>query len=49
MAKNTGNGYREGAVRGRVQTSGRGGWTKRTATGRALGTKPSPWKGVRKK
>jgi hypothetical protein len=49
MAKNTGHGYRKGAVKGRVQTAGRNGWTKRTSTGRALGTKRSPWKGVRTK
>lgn len=49
MAKNTGNGHRKGAVTGRYQTAGKGGWTKRTSTGKRMGTKASPWKGVRKK
>jgi len=48
MAKNTGSGYRKGAVRNRAQTLTKHGWTKRVAGGRLLATKPSPWKGVRK-
>jgi hypothetical protein len=49
MAKNTGNGYRKGAVTERYQTAGKRGWTKRSSSGRSLGAKDSPWKGVRKK
>lgn len=48
MAKNTGNGYRKGAVKNRVQKLTKNGWTKRTSGGRSLGTKATPWKGVRK-
>ncbi|WP_328748623.1 hypothetical protein OHT57_24470 [Streptomyces sp. NBC_00285] len=53
MAKNTGAGYRQGAVRGRSQTrnSRTGSWTLRDAlTGKFLNGKSDskPFKGVRK-
>jgi len=49
MAKNTGQGRRQGEVKGRKQTAGKGGWTKRTNEGKKLaGPKPTPYKGVRK-
>ncbi len=52
MAKNTGAGFRRGAVRDRSQVENpkTGNWTKRDArTGRFLSGKPSaPYKGVRK-
>lgn len=52
MAKNTGEGSRKGAVKGRSQTQGAdGSWIKRdTKTGRFLGVKSTegPYKGVRK-
>ena len=48
MAKNTGKGYRKGAVKNRDQTLTRFDWTKRVRGGRFLATKSSPWKGVRK-
>jgi len=49
MAKNTGQGRRQGEVKGREQTAGKGGWTKRDPTGKKLaGPKPTPFKGVRK-
>lgn len=49
MAKNTGNGHRKGAVKDRYQTAGKGGYTKRDGSGKALGTKKTPYKGVRAK
>ncbi len=51
MAKNTGEGYREGAVRDRSQVKTPAGWTKRDSeTGRFLDVKSDgePFKGVRK-
>ncbi|WP_187279939.1 hypothetical protein [Quadrisphaera setariae] len=52
MAKNTGAGYRVGAVRGRSQTqTSTGVWVKRdNTTGQFLAQKSSrgPFKGVRK-
>ncbi|MFI2353049.1 hypothetical protein ACH492_40035 [Streptomyces sp. NPDC019443] len=52
MAKNTGAGYRRGAVKGRSQShSPRGGWTLRDAiSGKFLNVKSDskPFKGVRK-
>lgn len=49
MAKNTGLGYRKGAVRNRCQMPlPSGGWAKRIPGGRFLAVKASPWKGVRK-
>lgn len=51
MAKNTGNGCREGAVRDRSQVETPVGWVKRDSeTGRFLDVKSDgePFKGVRK-
>lgn len=52
MAKNTGNGFRRGAVTGRsqVQNPQTGVWTKRGQDGRFMDGKAggSPFKGVRK-
>ena len=51
MAKNTGKGYRKGAVKDRSQLKTPGGWTERDdETGRFLRGKPGdkPYKGVRK-
>jgi hypothetical protein len=51
MAKNTGNGYREGAVRNRSQLETRAGWTERDdTTGRFINVKADdkPFKGVRR-
>jgi hypothetical protein len=51
VAKNTGDGYREGAVRGRSQMKTPAGWVKRdSGTGRFLDVKSDgkPFKGVRK-
>lgn len=48
MAKNTGRGYRTGAVRGRSEFQHNGTWFKRdTATGRIMNGSPSQHKGVR--
>lgn len=52
MAKNTGRGWRRGAVRNRTQTFNPLSllWVKRdTKSGRLLKDKKTPWKGVRKK
>lgn len=49
MARNrpTGDNRRVGAVTGRSQFQFNGNWFKRnTETGRIMGGKPSPWKGV---
>jgi len=51
VAKNTGNGYRQGAVRDRSQLKTPAGWTKRDdETGRFLDVKSDgePFKGVRR-
>jgi hypothetical protein len=51
VAKNTGKGYREGAVRDRSQVQTPVGWVKRDSeTGRFLDVKSGdePFKGVRK-
>lgn len=51
VAKNTGNGYREGAVRDRTQVETPVGWVKRDSeTGRFLDVKADgePFKGVRR-
>lgn len=50
LAKNTGDGYRRGEVRGRSQSqTPNGDWTKRdTATGRYMDGSKEPFKGVRK-
>jgi hypothetical protein len=51
VAKNTGKGYREGAVRDRSQVKTPVGWAKRDSeTGRFLDVKSDgePFKGVRK-
>jgi hypothetical protein len=51
VAKNTGDGYREGAVRGRSQVETPVGWVKRDSeSGRFLDVKSDgePFKGVRK-
>ncbi len=51
MAKNTGAGYRRGAVTGRSQVRTATGWVKRNAdTGRFMDRKadPQPFKGVRR-
>jgi hypothetical protein len=51
VAKNTGKGYREGAVRDRSQVETPVGWVKRDGeTGRFLDVKSDgePFKGVRK-
>lgn len=51
MAKNTGKGYREGAVRDRSQLETPAGWTKRDSeTGRFMDVKSDgePFKGVRR-
>lgn len=51
MAKNTGKGYREGAVRDRSQLRTPAGWTKRDdETGRFMDVKSDgePFKGVRR-
>ena len=51
MAKNTGKGYREGAVKDRSQVQTSNGWTKRDSdTGRFMDVKSDgePFKGVRK-
>jgi hypothetical protein len=50
VAKNTGDGYREGAVKGRSQFVTPAGWVKRDSeTGRFLDVKSDgePFKGVR--
>jgi hypothetical protein len=50
LAKNTGKGYREGAVRNRsqFQTPG-GGWAKRDSkSGRIMNVSNEPFKGVSK-
>ncbi len=51
MAKNTGGGYRHGAVRSRSQVHTPSGWIKRDSnTGRFMDRKadPQPFKGVRR-
>jgi hypothetical protein len=50
VAKNTGKGYREGAVRDRSQVqTPNGDWTKRdTETGQFMQGSDKPFKGVRK-
>ena len=53
MARNTGRGYRIGALRGRTQSynAHNGRWVKRSAiTGRIMDVKanPQPFKGIRK-
>jgi hypothetical protein len=50
MAKNTGNGYRNGAVKTRSQTQlPNGNWAKRdTDTGRFMNVSDERFKGVRK-
>jgi hypothetical protein len=51
VAKNTGKGYREGAIRDRSQVQTPVGWVKRDSeTGRFLDVKSDgePFKGVRK-
>jgi hypothetical protein len=50
LAKNTGQGHRDGAVRGRSQSqTPHGNWTKRnTETGRFMDGSKSPVKGVRR-
>lgn len=50
LAKNTGDGYRRGAVRDRSQSqTPNGNWTKRdTDTGRYMDGSKEPFKGVRK-
>lgn len=51
MAKNTGKGYREGAVRDRSQLETPAGWTERDdTTGRFTNVKADgkPFKGVRR-
>jgi hypothetical protein len=51
MARNTGKGYRKGAVKDRSQLKTPGGWSERDdETGRFLRGKPGdkPYKGVRK-
>jgi hypothetical protein len=51
VAKNTGKGYREGAVRDRSQLETPAGWTKRDSeTGRFMDVKSDgePFKGVRR-
>lgn len=51
MAKNTGGGYRHGAVRNRSQIRTSSGWIKRdSSTGRFMDKKadPQPFKGVRR-
>lgn len=50
LAKNTGDGYRRGEVRGRSQSqTPNGDWTKRdTATGRYMDGSKEPFKGVRR-
>jgi hypothetical protein len=48
MAKNTGKGYRKGAVKGRSEFKRGPNWYKRdTATGRILNGSPKQHKGVR--
>lgn len=51
MAKNTGNGHRQGAVTGRSQVKTPTGWVKRnTGNGQFMDGKadPKPFKGVRR-
>ncbi|GAA3434660.1 hypothetical protein [Kutzneria kofuensis] len=50
MAKNTGDGYRKGAVKGRSQVqTPNGDWMKRdTGTGQFMDGSDKPFKGVRK-
>lgn len=48
VAKNTGRGHRNGAVRGRSEFQHNGTWFKRdTATGRIMNGSPDQHKGVR--
>jgi hypothetical protein len=48
MAKNTGNGHRNGAVKGRSEFQHNGQWFKRdTSTGRILNGSTNQHKGVR--
>ncbi|MGO4679117.1 hypothetical protein [Microbacterium sp. 2MCAF23] len=48
MAKNTGNGYRKGAVRSRTEFKHNDMWFKRdTTTGRIMNGSPKEHKGVR--
>jgi len=47
MAKNTGRGFRRGAVRGRTQVKTPNGYVKRGPRGRFMDGSPNRFKGVR--
>jgi hypothetical protein len=47
MASNTGEGYRRGPIKGRVQHYENGRWIKTdTRTGKRMGERAEKWKGV---